>query len=383
MFIFSLASCGGGGASDKPASSPGGNSPGGNSPVNGAQVSQTATIGLASNGITVVQSGGEVLSALPILKGQVSANLGADNSLNVSVYNKETALKGVSVVSGLEWTFTPETPFTEDTHLLHAAVSRFDGVTSPLSAPFELRVSASGPSIAPQNIKMPALAFNQNSWSSFDTNGTLKGTVLFAQSQIIPATPRIANDVQPHITALRDTLVLFKADPSVQLARNKSILLKAYAADGGFLGAMVMAHPNDIPKTPLFVDTTNLSFDTNLINPRVVSSQTELSELRNNPAFLKGLLEANSSVKIELRDGAYVDEINLPEGDYTGKKIVVVRNSGYGSTVKYPLNNLTSLQQSLERGKSTAFIPVGRAGWMSEADAPHSRYVYGHNFWTA
>lgn len=31
----------------------------------------------------------------------------------------------------------------------------------------------------------------------------------------------------------------------------------------------------------------------------------------------------------------------------------------------------------------TAFIPVGRAGWVSQADADHSSYVYGHNFWTA
>lgn len=381
VLILSLAACGGGGAGDKPASSLGGSNP-----ANGAQVSQTATIELASDGILEVTSGGEALSGSPVIKGQVSADLGTNNSMNVVVYNKEIALKGVSVARGLDWTFIPETPLNDGSHSLKAAVVRFDGVTSPLSAPFELRVSSSGPSITPKNTKMPALAFNQNSWPS-DTSGTLPGTVLFAQSQIIPATTRIANDSQPHVTGLRDTLVLFKADPSVELASGKSILLKAYAADGGMLGAVVMAHPNDMPKTPLFIsdiDVSTLNFDTNLSNPREVSSQAELDKLNDPKAvFLKELLAANSSVRISLRDGAWVSEIFLPEGDYTGKKIVVVRNSGYGSMVKYPLGSILKGVESLSAGSSTAFMPIRKTGWASKADSIHSRYVYGQNFWSA
>lgn len=248
-------------------------------------------------------------------------------------------------------------------------------------------VQAVGPTATPQTLSIPSLAFNQNSWPA-DTSGTLPGTVLFAQSQILPTTPRIANDVQPHITGLRDTLVLFKADPSVQLAEGKSIVLMAFDADSRPLGSITMSHPNDIPKTPFFlkdVDLSTFNFDTNLSKPREINTQAELTKLNDpNAVFLKALLATNSSVRISLNDGRWVSDIYLPDGDYTGKKIVLNKNATYGTTVRYSKAKNGPAQLSIPNGTSTAFAPVGRAGgWASQADVDHSSYVYGQNFWTA
>jgi hypothetical protein len=362
-------------------------------------ISQVPTIASVSDPDGVIPNGGESQNGLLVIKGQLSAasssgsgNLitaaqgAGSNAFKVVVYSGENLIEGSMVLDGLQWTFTSKNALPDGTHSLRAVMTSLDGVPLKMGEAFTVRVNTTGSSITPHNHSLPSLAFNQNTWPS-DTQGSLLGTVLFAQSQIIPAQTRIPGDLQPSILASRDTLVLFKPDPSVQLAKDKGIAITAYSSGGYRLGSVNMKHPNDIPKTPLFqnnLDVSALNFDTGLVKPREVNTQAELSKLEDPKAeFLKGLLANNNAVRISLNDGAWVGEIHLPAGDYTGKKIVVVRNSGYGSTVKYPLGSNSAGAESLSAGKSTAFAPIAKAGWATKADIEHSRYVYGKNFWSA
>jgi hypothetical protein len=390
FFILSLAACGGGpDASSKPSNGPG---PAG-------AVSQVPTIASVSDPDGDIPNGGESQSGLLVIKGRLSAASGSSsgnlitaaqtsvsNVFKVAVYSGDSPLEGSTVLDGLQWTFTSKNALSEGTHTLQAAITSFDGVPIKMGGAFTVRVNTTGHSVTPQINSIPSLAFNQNTWPS-DTQGSLLGTVLFAQSQVIPAQTRIQGDLQPSILASRDTLVLFKPDPTVQLTQGKGIVLKAYSADGGLVGSVNMKHPNDIPKTPLFqsdIDASAINFDTNLNKPREINTQAELYKLSDPKAvFLKELLATNNAVRISLANGAWVGEIYLPEGDYSGKKIVVVRNSGYGATVKYPLGSISTGAESLPAGSSTAFMPIAKAGWASKADIDHSRYVYGQNFWSA
>ena len=56
----------------------------------------------------------------------------------------------------------------------------------------------------------PTIYFNTRPLLN-DLVGTLSGSVLFAQSSVIPSrASKLKDDIQPHLVALRDTLVLFK-----------------------------------------------------------------------------------------------------------------------------------------------------------------------------
>jgi hypothetical protein len=391
LLVLSLVACGGGADSSSTSS---------NGPGPAGAVSQAPIIASVSDPDCDSCTEGESQSGLLVIKGQLSAASGSGSSnlitaaqtsvsnvFKVVVYSGETPIEGSTVIDGLQWTFTSKNALPNGEHSLRAGMTSFDGVPLKMGKPFKFGVDKTGSDVTAQNNSIPSLAFNQNTWPS-DTQGSLQGTVLFAQSQVIPAQTRIQGDLQPSVLALRDTLVLFKPDPKVQLTQGKGILVKAYSSDDRLLGSVNMKHPNDIPKTPFFlnnIDASAINFDTTLNNPREINTHAELSKLSDpTGVFLKELLAANSSVRISLRDGASVNEIYLPAGDYTGKKIVVVRNASYGSTVKYPLgSSISNGSESLSNGTSTAFVPIAKAGWASKADIVDSRYVYGQNFWSA
>ena len=243
--------------------------------------------------------------------------------------------------------------------------------------------------VTPKNNFMPALEFNTYAGSDkqSDTTGTLPGAVLFAQSQIFPATVRIADDVQPNMTSLRDALVLFKPFASANLLNGKGIVLKAYKADGSLLDTLAMEHPNDIPKTPRFlnnVDPTSVGFDFNPTNPKEISTLIELTKLEDKSApYLKELLATNDSIIIKLANQKWVSDIYLPSGSYQGKRIKVISAAGYSSTVRYIGDDSTGNTKSITNGTSEVFTAIAGDRWVSLSDLDHSRYVYGKSFWTA
>jgi hypothetical protein len=242
----------------------------------------------------------------------------------------------------------------------------------------------------PKNTVMPAVEFNTYAGSDnqSDTTGNFPGAVLFAQSQIFPATVRIADDVQPYMTSLRDALVLFKPLANVNLIAGKGIVLKAYKADGSLLDTRPMEHPNDIPKTPRFlanIDLAVVQANADLVNPTVVSLQADLTKLNDaNAEYLKSLLAANSSIKIDMADGRYVSDIYIPSGSYVGKRIQVVSAAGYSAKVNYLAEVGTLVSKTIDRGTNEVFFAAEGDRWVNRGDSlDHSRYVYGKSFWTA
>jgi hypothetical protein len=243
--------------------------------------------------------------------------------------------------------------------------------------------------ISPKNKVMPDLEFNTYAGSDnkSDTSGTLPGAVLFAQSQVIPATVRMTDDIQPNMTSLRDALVLFKPFASANLVSGKGILLKAYKADGTLLDTVTMEHPNDIPKTPRFLTNADLAFVEsafNPSNPKEISSLADLNKLNEQTgAYLKELLKTNDSIIIKLADERWVSDIYLPSGSYQGKRIQVISTAGYASTVRYIGDESTGNTKGISVNTSTVFTAVPGDRWATAGDLHHSRYVYGKNFWTA
>ena len=70
---------------------------------------------------------------------------------------------------------------------------------------------STAPSKAPVTSALPKTVFwNNADWPSDISGGELEATVLFAQSQIIPSKNGVDSDKQPHLTALRKTLVMFR-----------------------------------------------------------------------------------------------------------------------------------------------------------------------------
>ena len=243
--------------------------------------------------------------------------------------------------------------------------------------------------VTPKNNFMPALEFNTYAVSDkqSDTTGTLPGAVLFAQSQIFPATVRIADDVQPNMTSLRDALVLFKPFASANLLNGKGIVLKAYKADGSLLDTLAMEHPNDIPKTPRFlnnVDLASIQFDFNPTNPKVISSAADMRDLNDkNAAYLKNLLATNDSIQIKLANGYWTQDIYLPSGSYQGKRILITSVARTTSTVHYTDERGFEHTKDVTTNTNVAFNAISASRWVNQLDLDHSSYVYGKNFWTA
>ena len=243
--------------------------------------------------------------------------------------------------------------------------------------------------VTPKSNFMPALEFNTYAGSDkqSDTTGTLPGAVLFAQSQIFPATVRIADDVQPNMTSLRDALVLFKPFVSANLVAGKGIVLKAHKADGSLLDTLTMEHPNDIPKTPRFlnnVDLASIQFDFNPTNPKVIDSSTDLANLKVKTAeYLKTLLATNDSIQIKLANGLFTSDIYLPFGNYQGKRILITSVAGATSTVHYTDERGFEHTKDVTTNTNVAFNAISASRWVNQLDIDHSSYVYGKNFWTA
>lgn len=82
------------------------------------------------------------------------------------------------------------------------------------------------------------LYFNERSLGN-DLVGELKGSVLFAQVSVLPSrSSPIAGDVQPRLTGLRDTLVMFKPISSIDPAVGIQLSVGDFTPVHGTAGAV-------------------------------------------------------------------------------------------------------------------------------------------------
>lgn len=97
---------------------------------------------------------------------------------------------------------------------------------------------------------IPEVCFNTNPVND-DLNGELVATILFVQNSIIPQGRHIAGDIQPHLTANRKTMVLFKPAPGS--GNNPSVVMRVENAAGSVVGRYTMLTPEKLTR-PVALD---------------------------------------------------------------------------------------------------------------------------------
>jgi len=271
----------------------------------------------------------------------------------------------------------------------------------------------------------------------------LEGTVLFAQSQIIPSKQEngILNDNQPHLTSLRKTLVmmrphcldddndndndnngvspcrLFKGDNSNGdgTAAAAEIQMTVRNGEGTILNnsPIVMAEPKDIPKQTGWIELGNdvsvdeLDIPSTLEGGRyILQGQSNLNTIGNDEEA-RGLLELLNTqevasltnqhqVEIKTSDGSWVRNIYLPSAGGAGAgddsssiipsntKVQVTCNSGYTVHLWYPNTQTGGFRQKiLKRGDTIVAMLVNNGStWVTHEDLTHNDYVFGHHFYT-
>ena len=227
------------------------------------------------------------------------------------------------------------------------------------------------------------LPFNTNDLPS-DTTGTLQGTVLFAQHQIIPSKNTVVNEDQPHVTAQRELLVMFKpkagqADDTA--AMNMKVTVDAEVSD------VAMAPPSDFPRHVGWVEDlpSSLTFPQLLPRSTVINTNDELQLLEDPSAhFLLRKLAAAGTVTIETADGQWVRNIYLPPGNVSlhGNMVMVRSAASFKSNI-FRMAKIGVLRSDvIATTESITFVNVN-GYWFSDRDHSQNTYVYGQGFWTA
>lgn len=226
-------------------------------------------------------------------------------------------------------------------------------------APFKLFLSSVSAgllwSISFATISTPAMAlpdqvfWDHNDWpSDLESTGSgsplLEGTVLFAQAQIIPSKHGVDTDVQPHLVALKKTLVMLR--PHDITDQSVGMELTVRDADGNLLSGsqpIAMEVPENIPKQEGWVDFEDfddIQFPTSLANPYVVQWQENLNTVGDDPEAvgLTNLLNnEKSEIEIRTADGSWMNDFYLPNGSDvpSDSKIQFACDSTWGITVHY------------------------------------------------
>jgi len=234
------------------------------------------------------------------------------------------------------------------------------------------------------DVRNGTMYFWDNDWPS-DTNGGLDATVLFAQSQIFPSKHGIAGDSQPHLTARRKALVLFR--PHVSLSGDVSMTVRDI--DGNTLSTIIMNEPKDLPKQVGWIDVQHVpEFPSSLDNPYVIQYQANLNRVNDPSAvFLasKFLAQHNYEVEVKYWVGSWSRNLYLPNGNDVpaGSKVRVICNSGYKVHVKYP-NTVTGgwREKILSKGKRLTLVLNDDKVWLAESDLKHNAYLFGRNFYS-
>eukprot|EP00536_Pseudo-nitzschia_multiseries_P010041 jgi/Psemu1/24828/gm1.24828_g len=236
----------------------------------------------------------------------------------------------------------------------------------------------------------PQQVFWDNKWPSDleptnQNDALLKGTVLFAQAQTIPSKHGIENDDQPHLTALRKTLVMLKPhgidDPSVGM---EFTVRDKYGAIVSGDKPVPMNDPKNMPKHDGWLDLGALEyvpeFPSALENPYEVTGQNNLDMVGNDHtgAGLKEILNDNSKtpmneVEVKTFDGSWVGDIYLPDGDVVpaNSKVQITCESSWSVNVHYPnvqTGGHTSRKVSQGEVLIVLLTPYNRNVWVAPGD---------------
>lgn len=227
----------------------------------------------------------------------------------------------------------------------------------------------------------------------------LEGTVLFAQSQIIPSKHGIVGDNQPHLTAQRKTLVMMRPF-NIDDDDGEIMMMTVRDRNGNVIEDDIrMADPSQIPKQ---AGWTELAEDVNIEDIKnmpdalsgdryVVQNQANLDTIGNDPTAvgLKQVMNSNTQnhqIEIKTWDGSWVKDIYLPDGGSvpSNTKLQITCNSGYNVNLYLPNDDGSSFRgHTVSNGQTLVAMVVGDGQtWITKNDVIHNDYVFGHNFYT-
>ncbi|UXH40611.1 M66 family metalloprotease [Pseudomonas promysalinigenes] len=166
-----------------------------------------------------------------------------------------------------------------------------------------------------------------------DLRGALQGSVRFAQSQVIPVTPK-SGDQQPHLVSRRKTLVM------IELFRPaEEVLAYVYDEQSKPVGTLHMRAPNLLPNTIYHSDGVFENDDDAVLSSPVhtVDSQEELDGFSQvQVAERHALSDSYERVEVQLSDHAWLPEMHLPAvGSGKLRSVLVNNKTQHAITVYY------------------------------------------------
>lgn len=208
--------------------------------------------------------------------------------------------------------------------------------------------------------------------------GTLQGSVKFAQSQVVPVTPK-SGDKQPHLVAGRKTLLMLKPLP---LRPAEVITAHVLDSRSALLGTLELQSPPNLPNTiyhsPANLDEESFNFPSPT-QPYTISSQDELQRL-NTPggAYLRDLLTRFDQVEIRLADGAWTSDIYVPAPASSLKGNILIKHyAGFETTLHFDNRTLQSTH-----GSELKCLLIG-GQWVNSADWENRLLTYTEGTWSA
>ena len=239
---------------------------------------------------------------------------------------------------------------------------------------------------------LPSTVFwNNINWPSDLSGGELEGTVLFAQSQIIPSKNGIPDDSQPHLTALRKTLVMFRPKyNSSDLSERISLTVRD--VDGLVLsGSIIMNDPEDITKHDGWIDLGGAipTFPPSIDNPHVIQGQSNLDEIADDQQAIKirEILNTPNQEKVEIKtwDGSWVRDVYLPDGSSVpiDSVIQMTCSSQWSVNIHYPNTKTGGWRSRNVSNGEIVVVVLANGNWVADGDLEHNEYIFGHGFYTA
>jgi hypothetical protein len=207
--------------------------------------------------------------------------------------------------------------------------------------------------------------------------GTLSAEVRFAQSQLIPATPR-KGDSQPHLVGLRRTLLLVRP-----LKPIREVPMEVTARDraGKELGRLTLDPPEQLPITAYHVEglpDEPIDFTAPAAAGRIIENRHELERLSEpESTFLNEPIGQHALIEIHTANGRWVRDLYVPsQPEFDGKLVRIRSQAAYESIVHYSGRSAT-----IADGQ-TLLLKAVRGQWLLESDLENQGLTYAEDTWS-
>ncbi|MBP2700122.1 M66 family metalloprotease [Photobacterium lucens] len=253
---------------------------------------------------------------------------------------------------------------------------------------------------------IPPIAFNTNDFPS-DLDGSLQGTVLFAQNHVIPSKNHKPNLVHvhykdgkevthtpeestQHLIGERTALVMFKAKDK-EFDETLPVKVEGYDANGSKLGTLVLDRPYKLPSISGVNPKADLTkADFNLDPSKLTAIDTAKvateGEEGNTEYLDQQLIESKDGVFLHSTQWLRLHKLFLDfNPKFDGKYLILKADSPYTTDVRYA-NSISKGERNaymgINIGQTVVFYNVG-GQWFTDGDLAISKVTYGHGYWTA